>query len=187
MGFNNRAIGAICKIRIRSGPPRFSRDGGILERSWNTDFPNNRLDVCATIETGAGSSTTHSLSEVSRFLHRERRRIVSLHVNLSQMSAGGMASAMYQDGLLHALDDILTYTEIGSKRLADFESDLRNSAAALARYIARRRTQSRSRTGAADGRYSNDSPLETSHEYRHSFILTHSHHCQSSTRESRFP
>src|ERR1700733_9401982 len=37
------------------------------------------------------------------FLHRERSRIARAHVRLRQTSDGAMASAMYQDGLLHAL------------------------------------------------------------------------------------
>jgi len=57
------------------------------------------------------------------FLYRERRRIVSIHVNLRQTSAGGLASAMYQDGLLHGLGNVLTSTALGRKKEA-FERDL---------------------------------------------------------------
>lgn len=58
------------------------------------------------------------------FLHRERRRITGVHVRLRQTSDGGMASAMYQDGLLHALDDALTSTRLGTKKEESFERDL---------------------------------------------------------------
>jgi hypothetical protein len=63
-----------------------------------------------------------------QFLRRQRRRIVSIHGNLNQNSAGGFASAMYQDGLLHVLDDVLSSTALGIKRNEDFESDLRLAA-----------------------------------------------------------
>jgi SIR2-like domain len=58
------------------------------------------------------------------FLHRERRRITGVHVRLAQTSDGGIASAMYQDGLLHALSDVLTSTGLGTKRRDSFERDL---------------------------------------------------------------
>jgi hypothetical protein len=58
------------------------------------------------------------------FMRREQRKIVSTHVNMGQESDGKLASAMYQDGLLHALDDVLTSTALGMKKKEDFESDL---------------------------------------------------------------
>jgi hypothetical protein len=61
-------------------------------------------------------------------LRRQRKRIVSIHVALRQSSEGGMASAMYQDGLLHALDDVLSSTALGTKWNEDFENDLRLAA-----------------------------------------------------------
>jgi hypothetical protein len=39
-----------------------------------------------------------------------------------------MASAMYQDGLLHALDDVLSSAVLGTKRKEDFENELRLAA-----------------------------------------------------------
>jgi hypothetical protein len=63
-----------------------------------------------------------------RWLGRQRRRIVSIHVALRQSSEGGIASAMYQDGLIHALDDALSSTALGIKREEDFGSDLRFAA-----------------------------------------------------------
>ncbi|MGA2483970.1 MAG: hypothetical protein ABSF92_12725 [Candidatus Acidiferrales bacterium] len=38
-----------------------------------------------------------------------------------------MASAMYQDGLLHALQDVLTSTTLGIKKKEDFEIDYREA------------------------------------------------------------
>ena len=61
------------------------------------------------------------------FLQRQARRIASIHVNLSQTSDGRMASAMYQDGLLHALQDVLTSTTLGIKKKEDFEIDYREA------------------------------------------------------------
>ena len=62
-----------------------------------------------------------------RFIRKERRRIASIHVKLNQNSGGGFASAMYQDGLLHALDDVLASTVLGTKKREGFESDLRQA------------------------------------------------------------
>jgi hypothetical protein len=44
-----------------------------------------------------------------------------------------MASAMYQDGLLHALDDVLSSTALGIKQNEDFENDLRLAAKEIKR------------------------------------------------------
>jgi hypothetical protein len=59
-----------------------------------------------------------------QFLRRQRRRIVPIHIGLDQATDGGMASAMYQDGLMHELDDVMSSTALGIKRNEDFESDL---------------------------------------------------------------
>jgi SIR2-like domain len=67
------------------------------------------------------------------FLHRERQRIANIHVRLSQRSTGGMASAMYQDGLIHALSDVLTSTALGAKKVGAFEQDLNEARKILAR------------------------------------------------------
>ena len=66
------------------------------------------------------------------FLSSERRRIVGLHLRMNQGENGGIASAMYQDGLLHALEDVLAHTSLGKKAedfhkyLRECETDLRN-------------------------------------------------------------
>jgi hypothetical protein len=70
-------------------------------------------------------------AEFLDFLRRQRRRIALIHIKLSQMSSGGMASAMYQDGLLHALDDVLSCTLLGTKRNKDFDGDLNIAAKAV--------------------------------------------------------
>jgi hypothetical protein len=57
-------------------------------------------------------------------LRTQRRRIVSIHVKLRQNSDGGMASSMYQDGVLHALNDVLMSTALGTKRNEEFETEL---------------------------------------------------------------
>lgn len=58
------------------------------------------------------------------FLMRERNRIVKLHLKLKQDCDGGMSSAMYQDGLLHELDDILDALQLGTRTQQDFENEL---------------------------------------------------------------
>ena len=65
-----------------------------------------------------------------KFLASERKRIVRLHLKLNQNEEGGIASAMYQDGLLHALTDVLAGTALGKKKehfereLGDYERTL---------------------------------------------------------------
>ncbi len=62
--------------------------------------------------------------EFLNLLRIQRNRIVSVHIKLRQNSDGSMASSMYQDGLLHALDHVLTSTALGTMRNQDFESEL---------------------------------------------------------------
>ena len=59
-----------------------------------------------------------------RFLMSERSRIVKLHLKLAQNCDGAMSSAMYQDGLLHELDDILDSVRLGTSKQQDFEIGL---------------------------------------------------------------
>jgi len=61
------------------------------------------------------------------FLERQRRRITAIHISLSQKSHGGLISAMYQDGLLHGLGDVLVATMLGTKKRDDFGADLRGA------------------------------------------------------------
>jgi hypothetical protein len=62
--------------------------------------------------------------QLIKFLTGERSRIVKLHLKLKQDCDGGMSSAMYQDGLLHELDDILDGLQLGTSRQQDFENEL---------------------------------------------------------------
>jgi hypothetical protein len=50
-----------------------------------------------------------------RFLNREWGRILKLHFELNQNENGAVASAMYQDGLFHALGDVLAQASLGTK------------------------------------------------------------------------
>lgn len=58
------------------------------------------------------------------FLRRSRKEIVATHLSMGQETVGKLASAMYQDGLLHALDDILISSALGTKKKDDFDKDL---------------------------------------------------------------
>jgi hypothetical protein len=42
---------------------------------------------------------------------------------MGQESDGKLSSAMYQDGLLHAMTSILTSNSLGTKKKGDFEAD----------------------------------------------------------------
>jgi hypothetical protein len=59
-----------------------------------------------------------------KFLYRQRVEIGRLHMKLDQTTNGGIASAMYQDGLMHELEDVLSSENLGTKRKEDFEHDL---------------------------------------------------------------
>ncbi len=71
--------------------------------------------------------------DLLEFMRRTHNRIVSIHVNMGQESDGKMASAMYQDGLLHALEDIITSTVLGIKNKENFERDLTEAEDSLRR------------------------------------------------------
>jgi len=58
------------------------------------------------------------------FLDRQDTGIRRLHGKLDQNTNGGMASAMYQDGLMHELEGVLSSAYMGTKRKEDFEQDL---------------------------------------------------------------
>jgi hypothetical protein len=62
------------------------------------------------------------------FLMRERRRIAQIHLGNHQLSDGSFTSAMYQDGLLHELDDILDSIQLGTMKHADMENELGSTA-----------------------------------------------------------
>ncbi len=61
------------------------------------------------------------------FLQKERSRLIKLHLKNSQRTTGGFASAMYQDGLLHELSDLLTSIGLGLKTSNDFVVDRRSA------------------------------------------------------------
>jgi hypothetical protein len=69
--------------------------------------------------------------ELVEFMRRSLNRISSIHVNMGQEYSGKLASAMYQDGLLHALEDVVTSTALGMKKKHDFEHDLADAAETL--------------------------------------------------------
>jgi hypothetical protein len=71
------------------------------------------------------------------WLQAQRQKIVSIHVKLRQNSDGAMASAMYQDGVLHELDDVLSSAVLGTKRNQDYESDLVNVSRRIQESIAK--------------------------------------------------
>ncbi len=77
----------------------------------------------AKLEQNGEVATTDFLD----FLRKERSRITSIHIKNDQKSSGKLASAMYQDGLLHELDDLLGSVGLGTKRNLDFEAARRDA------------------------------------------------------------
>ena len=58
------------------------------------------------------------------FLYRQRREIGRFHVKLDQSTNGGFASSMYQDGVMHELEGVLSSADMGTRRKEDFEHEL---------------------------------------------------------------
>jgi hypothetical protein len=71
----------------------------------------------------AKSGLIPSETQIS-FLMRERQRIVQVHLRNRQDSDGALISAMYQDGLIHELDEILDSVQLGTRKVSDFENEL---------------------------------------------------------------
>jgi hypothetical protein len=60
-------------------------------------------------------------TEFLHFLQKQAHRITSLHIRMGQTSDSRLASAMYQDGLLHELSSVITSNTLGTKKKEDFE------------------------------------------------------------------
>jgi hypothetical protein len=61
-------------------------------------------------------------------LSDQRQRIASIHLKMDQKTNGGMASSMYQDGLMHELDDAVLTSVLGIRRKEDHEKELNRTA-----------------------------------------------------------
>lgn len=68
------------------------------------------------------------------FLSSELERIAGIHLTIDQGDEGGIASAIYQDGLMHALEDVLANAALGRKR-EEFWKFLQDTEADLARVV----------------------------------------------------
>jgi hypothetical protein len=83
-------------------------------------------DICSKLESDGLIASEGLLESFAR----ERERIAALHFALDQDTDWGMASAMYQDGLLHALDEVSGQSALGREmsafraELADCEKNL---------------------------------------------------------------
>jgi len=71
-------------------------------------------------------------------MRRAARRISSIHINMGQETHGKMASAMYQDGVLHSLEDVITATALGTKKSEDFAHDFAEAERCLRDYRRKR-------------------------------------------------
>ena len=69
--------------------------------------------------------------QLMAFMGRELDRIVKVHISMRQTQEGGIASAIYQDGLLHSLEEVLNAPALGwtfddyKKELGECETTLR--------------------------------------------------------------
>lgn len=71
--------------------------------------------------------------EYLSFLSNEQDRIIDIHLNLNQGESGGVASAMYQDGILHMLNTVLSGTVLGTSK-ENFEHNLSEAENSLQKY-----------------------------------------------------
>ena len=67
------------------------------------------------------------------FLSNERDRIIDIHSKLNQGESGGLASSIYQDGILHMLTTVLSGTALGTKKEV-FEQNLSEAENSLQKY-----------------------------------------------------
>jgi hypothetical protein len=93
-----------------------------LERGIQV-FKTTDLLVLSALELRLQKAALIPTPEFMEHLLRERRRIVKIHIKLSQNSDGGMSSSMYQDGVLHVLDSLMRSVALGTKRNPDFEAE----------------------------------------------------------------
>ena len=72
--------------------------------------------------------------ELIELYANEGDRITKLHMQMEQKeSEGAAASAMYQDGVLHALEEVLSGTSLGTRRIV-FDEQLREANETLQKY-----------------------------------------------------
>jgi hypothetical protein len=119
-----KALGRFAKLAYAIDPNATQED---------VEFWRERgIQVCKTSDVHFLRCLRHKLEEedlipsrsLLRALRIQRNRIRLIHLKLHQNSDGAMASSMYQDGLLHALDDVVSSTLLGTKRKQDFELEL---------------------------------------------------------------
>ena len=72
--------------------------------------------------------------KIMAFFSTEGERITNIHLRMNQESSdGAMASSIYQDGLLHTLEEVLSGTSLGIKR-SFFDKQLREANEILQKY-----------------------------------------------------
>jgi hypothetical protein len=119
-----RSLGRFAKLAYAVDPGAPDEDVAYWKPKGIQIFKTSDLAFVRELRTRLEKDNLVPSQSLLDFLHRERRRITSIHVRLAQTSDGAMASAMYQDGLLHGLGDALASSRLGTKRKDSFEADL---------------------------------------------------------------
>jgi len=119
-----KSLGRLAKLAYAVDPEAPDEDVAHWKRKGIEIFKTSDLAFVRELRKRLEKDNLVPPETLLDFLHRERRRITSIHVRLHQTSDGAMASAMYQDGLLHGLGDVLAATRLGTKRKDSFERDL---------------------------------------------------------------
>lgn len=128
-----KSLGRFTKLAYAIDPSASSDSVAYWKSRGIELFPTTDVMFVRLLRSRLEKEDLIPAESVLEFLHRERGRIANIHVRLNQHSSGGLASAMYQDGLIHALSNILTSTALGAKKIETFEGDLAGARKMLAK------------------------------------------------------
>jgi SIR2-like domain len=127
-----KSLGRFAKLAYAVDPDAPDQDVTYWKNNGIEIFRTSDLAFVRELRARLESKHLIASRTLLQFLQNERHRITSIHLKLRQTSDGAMASAMYQDGLLHALSDVLTSTSLGTERMDSFERDLLEAERAVA-------------------------------------------------------
>jgi hypothetical protein len=102
-----KALGRFAKLAYAVDPNASAEDVNYWKERGIEIFNTYDLSFVRELRARLEKENLVPSQQFLEFLDRERSRITNVHVRLSQSSDGGLASAMYQDGLLHVLGDVL--------------------------------------------------------------------------------
>lgn len=121
------SLGRFAKLAYAVDPKASDEDVEYWRQRGILIYKTSDQEVLKSLRERLEAEDLIPTQEFIEYLREERKRLVPIHLEMSQNSDGGMASAMYQDGLLHALSDVVMSSFLGSKRNQDFEAQAANA------------------------------------------------------------